>query len=328
MLFVLVCALASWLICYSIKEWDAYQGMAIGIGLMIGGLVILVDMLLKGFSLRGLSALTFGLFVGWLVAFLISQSPLLEEGDPQTIYLVRMGLYVICCYLGTVIALRGRDEFNLVIPYVKFVPQEVDVPVVVVDTSALIDGRIASICESQFLAGTLVIPQFIINELHWIGDSTDQARRNKGRKGLDTLNRLRQIGSLDIRIEESELEKNQKSEEKLIFLARSMKAKLLTTDYNMAKLAQFHGLVWLNLNDLSKALQPELISGDRLEVELVKAGREEGQAVGYLTDGSMVVVQDAEQYIGSKVRADVSSVVPSSGGRIAFSKFHSMVEAE
>jgi uncharacterized protein YacL len=328
MLFVFACVITSWLICYSIKEWDAYQGVAIGIGLMIGGLVILVDMLLKGFSLRGLSALTFGLFVGWLVAFLISKSPLLEEGDPQAIYLVRMGLYVICTYLGAVIALRGRDEFNLVIPYVKFVPQEVDVPVVVVDTSALIDGRIASICEAQFLSGALVIPQFVINELHWIGDSTDQARRNKGRKGLDTLNRLRQIGSLDIRIEESELEKNQKSEEKLIFLARSMKAKLLTTDYNMAKLAQFHGLVWLNLNDLSKALQPELISGDRLEVDLIKSGREEGQAVGYLGDGSMVVVQNAEQYIGSKVRADISSVVPSSGGRIAFSKFHSMVEAE
>ena len=172
----------------------------------------------------------------------------------------------------------------------------------------------------------MVIPQFVINELHWIGDSTDQAKRNKGRKGLDILNRLRRIEALDIRIEESEVNNHQESDEKLIFLARSMKAKLLTTDANMAKLAQFHGVTCLNLNDLTKALQPELLKGDRLEIELIKEGREAGQAIGYLSDGSMVVVPNADQYIGSKVKVVIDSIVPSSGGRIVFSKFQSMVE--
>src|SRR5665213_490943 len=153
--FIALCAVASWLVCYSIVEWDQHQGLAIVIGLMIGVLVVLVDIMLKGFSLRGLTALTFGLGVGALIAWLISTSPLFSRGDPQTLYLVQLVLFVVCTYLGTVIALRGKDEFNLVIPYVRFVPHEVDVPLIVVDTSVLIDGRIARVCETGFLSAAL-----------------------------------------------------------------------------------------------------------------------------------------------------------------------------
>jgi len=144
--FVVLCAGAGWLVCYTIQQWDAYRMRATIIGLLIGALVVLVDILLKGFSLRGLSAITFGLAVGMLISFLISISPLFEyasENDPQTVYLFRLALFLACSYLGAVIALRGKDEFNLVIPYVRFVPHGVDVPLVVVDTSALIDGRVA-----------------------------------------------------------------------------------------------------------------------------------------------------------------------------------------
>ncbi|HET7538057.1 MAG TPA: twitching motility protein PilT, partial [Candidatus Didemnitutus sp.] len=154
--FIALCVVASWLVCYTIKEWDQYRALAVAIGLLIGSLVVLVDLMLKGFSLRGLSALTFGLAIGALVAWLISSSPLFEEGDVQTKYLFRLGLFIICMYLGTVIALRGKDEFNFVIPYVRFVPHEVDVPLVVVDTSALIDGRIARVCETHFLSAALI----------------------------------------------------------------------------------------------------------------------------------------------------------------------------
>ncbi|MFO1449117.1 MAG: twitching motility protein PilT, partial [Opitutaceae bacterium] len=143
--FVAVCAAAGWLVCYSIREWDHYRALATFAGFSIGLLMVLVDILLRGFSLRGLSAVTFGLGVGLLVAYLLSVSPLLEQGDAQIIYLVRLGLFLICGYLATVIALRGKDEFNLVIPYVRFVPHDVDVPLVVVDTSSLIDGRIVRV---------------------------------------------------------------------------------------------------------------------------------------------------------------------------------------
>ena len=327
-LFVSVCALAGWLICLSIKEWDPYQGLAVLIGILIGLFVVLIDVLLKGFSLRGLSVLTFGLFVGSIIAYMISISPLLDEGDPQVLYLVRLGLFIICSYLGAVIALRGKDEFNLIIPYVRFVPHDVDVPLVVLDTSALIDGRIVRVCEAQFITAALVIPQFVLEDLHHIADSRDPARQAKGRRGLESLNALRKVPNIDLRIPDSELGKTQSADEKLIFIAQSMKAKLLTTDFNLAKLAQFHGVVWLNLNGLSKALHPEVVTGERLTVDLLKAGREEGQAVGYLSDGSMVVVQDAHTYVGHKVEAEINSVVPTSGGKIVFCRMVGTAERD
>lgn len=320
LVFIAVCALGGWLVCFSVREWDAYWLRATLIGLMIGILVVLVDILLKGFSLRGLSAATFGLAVGALIAFFLSTSPLFEHGDPQTLYLFRLSLFVICSYLGMVIALRGKDEFNLVIPYVRFVPHEVDVPLVVVDTSALIDGRVAKVCEAGFINTALVIPRFVIEELQRVADSPDSMRQTRGRRGLDVLNELRRIKNLDIRIHESEVSKRRDSGAKLVFLAQSMKAKLLTTDYNLAKLAEFHGVPWLNLTQLATALRQEFMIGDTIEVDLVKPGKEEGQAVGFLDDGSMVVVNSARAYVGQNVTAEITSVLPSSGGKMVFAR--------
>ena len=319
--FIALCAAAGWLLCYSIQEWDAYRLRATLIGLLIGVLVVLVDMLLKGFSLRGLSALTFGLAVGALVAMFLSSSPLFDNGDPQVIYLFRLALFLICTYLGAVIALRGKDEFNLVIPYVRFVPHDVETPLVVVDTSALIDGRVAKICEAGFINAALVIPRFVLEELQNVADSTDPLRQARGRRGLDVLNDLRRIKNLDLRIHESEVTKRQDVDAKLVFLAQSMRARLLTTDYNLAKMAEFHGVPWLNLNHLAKALHQELLVGDTIEVDLVKLGKEEGQAVGFLEDGSMVVVNTARAHLGRRVTAEITSVLPSAGGKMVFARF-------
>jgi uncharacterized protein YacL len=283
-------------------------------------LVVLVDLMLKGFSLRGLSAITFGLGMGLLVAYMISASPLLESGDAQMIYLVRLTLFLVCTYLGTVIALRGRDEFNLVIPYVRFVPHEVDVPLVVVDTSVLIDGRIARVCETGFLSVALVIPRFVLKELQAVADSPDPIKQARGRRGLEVLAELRQLKNLDIRIPESEVSKSDEVGAKLVFLANSMKAKLLTTDYNLAKMAEFQGVPWLNLNQLAKSLQPEFMLGEQVDVELVKQGKEEGQAVGFLPDGSMVVVTGGRAHLGRRVTAEIVSVIPSAGGKMVFAR--------
>jgi uncharacterized protein YacL len=325
-IFVVLCAAGGWLVCYTIQEWDAFRLRAMLIGLLIGVLVVLVDVLLKGFSLRGLSALTFGLAVGALVAYVISVSPLLEYGDlkygdPQMVYLVRLALFLICSYLGTVIALRGKDEFNLVIPYVRFVPHEVDVPLVVVDTSALIDGRVAKVCEAGFINAALVIPRFVLEELQHVADSTEPLRQARGRRGLEVLNELRRIKNLDLRIHESEVSKRQDVDAKLVFLAQSMRAKLLTTDYNLAKMAEFHGVAWLNLNNLARSLRQEFMVGDTIEIDLVKLGKEEGQAVGFLDDGSMVVVNAARAYVGQRVTAEITSVLPSGGGKMIFARF-------
>ena len=325
--FLSLCILGSWLLCYTIREWDHYRTTAVLIGTLIGTLIILVDVLLKGFSLRGLSALTFGLGIGVVIAWLIGSSPLLEQGDPQVIYLVRLALFIICPYLATVVALRGKDEFNFVIPYVRFVPHEVDVPLVVVDTSALIDGRIARVCETQFLGSALIIPTFVLTELQTIADSPDAVKQARGRRGLEVLSELRRIKRLDIRIHQSEVARRQDIEAKLIYLAQSMKAKLLTTDVNLAKMAQFQGVTWLNLHALEKALRPELVVGESIELELVKPGKDDGQAVGYLPDGSLVVVNNGRAFMGKRVSVEIIGALPTGGGKMIFANLLGEVAA-
>lgn len=317
--FIALCAVAGWLVCFSITEWDSHRVEAVTVGFLLGSLVVLVDVLLKGFSLRGLSAITFGLAVGSLISFLLSSSPLFGEGDKEIIFLVRLALFLVCTYLATVIALRGKDEFNLVIPYVRFVPHEVDVPLIVVDTSALIDGRLTRICESGFVPGALVIPKFVLSELQFIADAADPARRARGRRGLDALGQLRRIKNIDLRIHESDAKRGE-VDAKLVFLATAMKAKLITTDQNLAKMADFHGVYCLHPGELARALQPTLVVGEVLDVDLVKPGKEEGQAVGYLPDGSMVVVNEARASIGMRVSAEIISVMPSAGGRLIFAR--------
>src|SRR5579859_5344912 len=215
--FLVVCPAVGWLVCYASEDWDAKRGLGALIGLLLGVLVVLVDLMLKGFSLRGLSAITFGLGVGTLIAYLIGVSPLFAEGDPQIIFLFRTTLFLVCTYLATVMALRGKDEFNLVIPYVRFVPHDVDVPLVVVDTSALIDGRVARVCESGFLTAALIIPRFVLAELQSVADSPDPQKQARGRRGLEMLGDLRKIKNLDLRIHESEVTRREDIDAKLVF---------------------------------------------------------------------------------------------------------------
>ena len=317
--FITLCAAAGWLVCYSVREWDEYRIIGAFVGLMIGVLVVLVDLMLKGFSLRGLSALTFGLAMGAVISYLLGTSPLFIRGDEQIIYLSRLTLFLVVTYVCTVIALRGKDEFNLVIPYVRFVPHEVDVPLVVVDTSALIDGRISRICETGFLSGALIIPRFVLEDLQKVADSPDPGKQARGRRGLEVLSALRRLKQLDLRIHESDA-KLEEVEAKLVFLAQSMKAKLLTTDYNLAKMAEFHGVFWLNLNSLAKSMRRDLLVGEPIEIDLVKTGREEHQAVGYIEDGSMVVVEEARSLVGARVTARITSILPSAGGKLIFAR--------
>lgn len=319
--FLILSFLACILLNYVVEDWNLF--LVLSVGMSIAALVILVDLLLEGFSLRGLSAITFGLAIGALIAYLLAQSPFFEplEQDPElaeTLFLVRLALYVITMYLATVIALRGKDEFNLVIPYVRFSPEVVETPLAIVDTSALIDGRIAPICETRWFGFALLIPRFVLEELQAIADSSDPTRKEKGRKGLQVLNRLRTMKHLDLRIHETDVPDRKAVDSKLVYLAETLKGKLLTTDYNLAKLAEFHQVDWLNITELVKAVNQEVSIGARLSVELVRAGKDPNQAIGYLPDGSMLVVNGGKSQIGKEVRVEVDSVVPSAGGKMVF----------
>jgi uncharacterized protein YacL len=319
--FLTLSFLACLLLNYVVDDWSL--PLVLLIGMSIAVLVILVDVLLEGFSLRGLSAITFGLAVGALIAYFLQESPLfepleLDEDLAETLFLARLVLYVISMYLATVIALRGKDEFNLVIPYVRFSPESVETPLAIIDTSALIDGRIAAICETRWFGYALLIPRFVLEELQGIADSSDSTRKEKGRKGLDILNRLKEMKHLDLRIHQSDVPSRKAVDSKLVYLAETLKGKLLTTDYNLAKMAEFHNVDWLNITELVKAINQEVSVGSRLSVELVRAGKDPDQAVGYLPDGSMLVVNGGKSQIGQEVRVEVDSVVPSSGGKMVF----------
>jgi len=317
--FFALCLMGGWLVWYANPDWKPLVTcMLVAAG--IGALTILLDLLLKGFSLRALTAVTFGLAMAVLISVLINASPFFTGADPKDVFMVRIVLFVITLYVTSVMALRGRDDFNLIIPYVRFVPQEVASPLVVADASALIDGRILGVCQSHFLGSTLVVPRFVIEEMNHIADSSDPQRQSRGRRGLEVLNELRRIPAFELRVHDIALENRQQMDDKIIFVARSLKARLLTTDYNLAKLAEFHDVQWLNLNKLARALHPEVTVGDGFSVELVKPGKESGQAVGYLGDGSMVVVNDAEKFIGRQIDVEVVNVVPSAGGKMVFAR--------
>lgn len=327
--FLLLCATGSWLFAHGAGDWDHLKINFVVGGIMLGLLVVLVDILLKGFSLRGMTALTFGLAVGGLISFLISTSPLFEAFDEvseQMVFLVRMTLFVVVTYWAAVIALRGKDEFNLVIPYVRFVPHNVDVPLIVLDTSALIDGRIAKICQTRFLSNGLVIPRFVLEELQRVADSKDTEKKARGRMGLAVLNELRAMGHVDLRIHESSLSDKGDVDSKLVFVASQLQAKLLTMDYNLSKMAEFQGVQCLNLNDLIKSLTRDWTTGEELVIYLSKEGKEKDQAIGFLADGSMVVVNNGSDFLGQTVRAKIISVLPSAAGKMVFAQFVEAVE--
>lgn len=299
---------------------------------LLGLLLILVDMLLKGFSLRSLTSLTLGLGVGALIAYFVTVSPLLdnryfrEDSDiAPKIFAVKIGIFIAASYLATVITLRSRDEFNLVIPYIRFNPLDTPPNLVVVDTSALIDGRVVGLCETGFVSAALVLPRFVIEELQSIADSNDLAKRARGRRGLANLNALKEVKGVDLRIHESGMGPQGTVDDRLVALAQSLKAALLTTDYNLAQVARFQGVKWLNLNALAKTMKYEVATGDVVEVELTREGREAGQAIGHLPDGSMIVVTDGSAHLGKTVAAEVTNITPTSAGRMIFSKIRAVV---
>lgn len=318
--FVALCGFAAWLVCYSVPEWDHYWGRAMVIGTCIGSLVVLFDMLLKGFSLRALSAVTFGLAVGSLVSFLLGSSPLFERGDEQFVYLSRLALFLICTYLGAALALRGRDEFNLLIPFVRFVPQGIESSLVVVDASALMDGRVVRLCETGFVGPVLVVPQFVIDEVHRSAESGEAVRSARGRRGLDTLRKLRALRQIELREQAGELEKQEDYNARIIYACRSLKARLLTTEPLLGRMAEAQAITWLNLAALTKALAQEVAVGESVNVDLVRPGKEEGQAVGFLEDGSMVVVVGGRPHLGRRLNVEVTGITPSAAGRIVFGR--------
>ena len=294
------------------------------LGLSIGAIAALVLILLEIFtrniSLRGLSSAVFGLLLGLLMARIIIKPFELFNLSPVTISYLNIIFTFSFAYLGVVLAMRGRDEFNIVIPYVKFKRQDVREESYLLDTSIIIDGRLEDIVKTGFIEGKLIVPRFILKELHKIADSTDHLKRQRGRRGIEMLNNLKKIQGIDLRIHEAEIENVKDTDAKLIKLAQLIDARVLTTDYNLNRVAELEGVKVLNINELANALKPVFLPGEKFSIKLIKEGKEYNQAVGYLDDGTMVVVENARNLIGRTIEVVVSSVLQTPAGRIIFTQ--------
>lgn len=233
--------------------------------------------------------------------------------------LVKLAIGITLCYLAVSIVLTTKDDFRLVIPYVEFAKQVRGVRPLLLDSSAIIDGRIESFGRSGFLDAPLVVPRFVINELQALADSADRLKRARGRRGLDMVSTLQANPTLDVTIDAMEAP-NRPVDRMLIRMAADQNLRILTTDYNLNKVAQIHGVTVLNLNDLANMLRPQVVAGDLLTVEITKSGESAGQGVGYLPEGTMVVVERARDMIGTNVEVVVTNALQTSAGRMIFAR--------
>ncbi len=268
-----------------------------GVAFLNGGLLALMGALLG--------------LVGFFILELLFQPSLWLE-------LAESGLILFLTFLGFLIGYREENLFATLVGGVPALRDDPTSPAKVLDTSVIIDGRIEDLVQTGFVEGQLVIPQFVLEELQQIADSADNLRRRKGRRGLDVLRALRDNSELDVQIVDTDFPEISAVDRKLIQLAKELEADLLTTDFNLNKVAQVEDIQVLNINKLANAVKPRFIPGEELEVEVIDRGEEIGQGVGYLDDGTMVVIENGRRFIGKTVRATVSSSLQTDAGKMLF----------
>jgi uncharacterized protein YacL len=337
-LFLMLCTVGGYAVTQVRPEYVGMQyggpiGMVIGFG--FGWLMIAIDEMLKGFSLRAFSATTFGLLLGTLVALLIDHSGLFldPEQDPQHPdfhrSLIRLSLFLSFGYIGMVLAMRSnKEDFSLIIPYVRFSPQNKPDNLILLDTSAVIDGRIADLIEANFVEGLIVVPRFVLKELQQIADSSDPVKRARGRRGLEVLNRIQRNARNEVKIHDGDFPDEQEVDAKLIRLARNLKAKLFTNDYNLGKIAELQSINHVNLHELANSMRAVLLPGESISLRIVREGRDKGQGLGYLPDGTMVVVNNGQSAIGQQVDVQVQTLHQTGAGVIVFAELKSSVPAQ
>jgi uncharacterized protein YacL len=301
------------------SSWSAVIGMAIGFG--FGWLLIAIDEMLKGFSLRAFSATTFGLILGMVVSVLVDHSGLFEHAQDNQRWLIRLCLFLGFGYIGIVLAMRSnKEDFSLIIPYVRFAPQNKPDNLLLLDTSTIVDGRIADLIESNFIEGLIVVPRFVLKELQQIADSHDPIKRARGRRGLEMLNRIQRNTRNEVKIHDGDFPEEKEVDTKLVRLARNLHAKLYTNDYNLGKIAELQSVNYVNMHDLAKLLRTSLVPGETVSLRIVREGKEKGQGVGYLPDGTMVVVNQAQQCVGQQIEAQVQTLHQTGAGVIVFAE--------
>ena len=291
---------------------------AAGAGAAVGALVILFEIRLEKISLKRLIGAAAGSVLGIAGAFLMS----LVIGKADAPPFLQVALLLVMTYVGLIVGASKGDMLNLAALGGIFGGEKASKKShKILDTSVIIDGRIADIAETGFLDGVLVIPQFVLRELQLVADSADSMKRNRGRRGLDILQRVQKMAHLTVQIVEEDFPQVREVDMKLIELAKLFDCKVITNDFNLNKVAQLHGVEVLNINELANSLKPIVLPGEFMRVFILKEGKEYNQGVAYLDDGTMVVVDNAKKMISKTIDISVTSVLQTTAGKMIFGKF-------
>ncbi len=336
-LFVLLMAAVGWFFLSKTVVLQDYTWLTLSMTLTLGVLVVCLDILAPRRKLQIVSGTFLGLIVGILITYalsfvvkmLVDQYMPLESGkgaatnQQDIVRFVDLILGMVCCYLSISFVLQTKDDFRFIVPYVEFSKQTKGARPMLLDTSMLIDGRIIDILATGIVESQLIVPRFVVEELQAVADSEDKLKRSRGRRGLDVLTKLRESKRADLVIYDSHTSREERGldvDNRLVALAKNLSARVLTTDFNLNKVAQLSGVDVININDLSNSLKPVVLPGEKLAVRLINPGEGESQAVGYLEDGTMVVVEQARQMVGQDVEITVSRVIQTSAGRMIFGR--------
>lgn len=301
------------------------EGMSIGFGVTV--LIIFTELLFRRVSLRVIMGGILGFILGLTAASIMAAPLKLVPLERSLVTFILLLMNAFFGYLGVTIGIREGERFDPANIRRLFTGGGEE-NVKIMDTSVIIDGRIADVCETEFLDGTIIIPQFILQELQHVADSSDSLKRARGRRGLDILHRIQKMTHMEVRIVEEDFPRIREVDSKLIALAKKMGAKVITNDFNLNKVAELQGVKVLNINDLSNAVKPVALPGEAMRVFVLKEGKEAGQGVGYLDDGTMIVVENGRKHISRTVDVSVTSVLQTAAGRMIFTKLREDLEHE
>jgi uncharacterized protein YacL len=313
-IFVLVLTASA----YALHPYNLSPWMSAGVGLLIGCAIIVFEIRLERISLTRLIGAAFGSVLGIFGAFLISL--VLSKASPDPF--LQVCLLLLMGYIGMALGASKGDMLNLAaLGGIFGMEKTTKESFKILDTSVIIDGRIADISETGFLDGVLVIPQFVLRELQLVADSADSMKRNRGRRGLDILQRIQKMPRLNVQIVEDDFPQVREVDMKLIELARLYHCKIITNDFNLNKVAHVRGVEVLNINELANSLKPIVLPGELMRVFILKEGKEYNQGVAYLDDGTMVVVDNARRMISKTIDISVTSVLQTTAGKMIFGKY-------
>jgi len=297
--------------------------------IVIASFIVIADILVRRKPVEIISCTYFGLIVGLFMTYIVGTAidPILTysqiENPEQFQGILRLMLAIPFCYICISVLIQTKHDFRFIIPYVEFAKDYKGVRPLILDTSVIIDGRIVDLIETNVLDGKLIMPRCVLLELQNIADSSDKIRRTRGRRGLDVLKQLQSHADVEMVIHEVENEKmkGQPVDMKLVLLAKELNGKLVTGDYNLNKVATLHDVQVVNLNDIVNALKPIFLPGEQFSVKIVKEGEGDAQGVGYLDDGTMIVVEGGRKHLNETVLVSVSSVLQTSAGRLIFTNY-------